>query len=168
MKGRALQQRNAGVFGARCCEGCRKRHRPRTAAGHPVRGPGVQDPIDSGLGGPPLLQSMLHPTPTFTAMKRCMNQTRVVATANDKYSRRVDDLVAHLPQRVGHKRAHCPPQRRSFTPPTGRVHPLPVGFLCNRLNTLAALVGSRRRPRLMSEENPQCPRTPRTPVPNDG
>jgi hypothetical protein len=80
---------------------------------------GVANAVASGIGP----QSMLYLTPTFTAMKRCMNQTRVVATADDKYSRRVDDLVAHLPQRVGHKRAHCPPQRRSFTPPTGRVHP---------------------------------------------
>jgi hypothetical protein len=124
---------------------------------------GAANAVASGIGP----QSMLYLTPTFTAMKRCMNQTRVVATADDKYSRRVDDLVAHLPQRVGHKRAHCPPQRRSFTPDR-KGPPLPVGFLCNRLDTLAAPVGIRNRPRLMSEENPQCPPTPRTPVPNDG
>ena len=70
-----------------------------------------------------------HVPPTFTAMKRCMNQTRAVPTANDRYSDRVDDLVASSsatcwPRTI----ALPPPQRRSFTRPTGRVHPFRSAF----------------------------------------
>jgi hypothetical protein len=87
-----------------------------------------------------------HVAPTFTAMKRCVNQIYVVRTANGKYSECVDDLVASSSATLlAMNDRIAPPQRRSFTPPGREGLPLPAGFLCNRLYALAARLENRRR-----------------------
>jgi len=57
-------------------------------------------------------------------MKRCVNQAHVVPTATGKYSECVDDLVASSSATLlAMNDRIAPPQRRSFTPPAGRVYP---------------------------------------------
>ena len=59
-----------------------------------------------------------HAAPAFTGMKRCVNQTHVVPTANGKYSERVDDLVASSSATLlAMNDRIASPQPRSFTPP---------------------------------------------------
>ena len=69
---------------------------------------------------------------TFPGMKRCVNQTHVVPTANGNYSDYVDDLVAS-------SSATLLPMNDRIAPPAAFVHspgrkgaPLPAGFLCKR------------------------------------
>jgi hypothetical protein len=70
-----------------------------------------------------------------------MNRLHVVPTASGNYSEFVDNLVVSSPATLfAHERSHRYPPTAAFVHlPTGRVDPLPVGFLCNRLDMRAAL-----------------------------
>jgi hypothetical protein len=80
-------------------------------------------------------------------MKRCMNQIDVVPTAYDKYSICVDDLVAlSSATLLAMNDRIAPPPTAAFVHSPGRKGlPLPAGFLCNRLDALAARLDNGRR-----------------------
>jgi hypothetical protein len=88
-------------------------------------------------------------------MKRCVNQTHVVPTANAKYSDYVDDLVASSSATLLAMNDRIAPPAAAFVHSPGRKGlPLPAGFLCKRLDALAArlrMSGTQSR-RLSSKE----------------
>jgi hypothetical protein len=80
-------------------------------------------------------------------MKRCMNQIYVVPAANGKYSGCMDDLVASSSATLlaMNDRIATPPTAAFVHSPGRKGLPLPAGFLCNRLDALAARLDNGRR-----------------------
>jgi hypothetical protein len=101
-------------------------------------GPAIEAAIDCGAASHATVMMAARAPPTFTGMKHCMNQPHVVPAANGKYSECVDDVVASSSATLlAMNDRIAPPQRRSFTPPAGRIYP--SGRLLVQLDT-AALV----------------------------